>query len=428
MPMSQSWVDGANEPHGFGLNHLPFGAFCQDDQTRLCVRIGEFALDLEACERWALLDELSSSARRACTEPDLHALLAEGPEVWRALRALLTGILDGTETAAPGAADILLVPLKDVELVLPIRPRGYTDFYACLHHARRVGEIFRPESPLLPNYKHIPIGYNGRASSIVASGTPVVRPRGQRKPVGQEMQPVFEATRALDYELELAFVAGWENALGSPIPISEAREHLFGVTLLNDWSARDIQSWEYQPLGPFLGKSFATSISPWITPMAALEPFQLPMIEREAQDPRPLPYLWDENDQKSGAMDIKLTVALTTEASRAARLAPFPISQSNARDLYWTPAQMLTHLTSNGCNIEPGDLLGSGTISGASREAAGCLLERTRNGAEPLVLPNGERRSWLEDGDEVILTARCEREGQPFIELGTCTGKIVPAS
>jgi len=425
----QSWVEGANEPHGFGLSHLPYGAFLVDGIPHLCVRIGAMLFDLSTAAGDEIFDPLSPELCEACRQPTLHELMALGPVAWKALREHLTGLL--TEDVVPKTRkriDWFLHFVDQSELVLPIAPRGYTDFYASINHARRVGELFRPDMPLLPNYKHIPIAYNGRASSLVASETAIKRPQGQQRPKAEGEQPRFGPTAALDYELELAFVVGQGNALGSPVPIDSADEHLFGVTLLNDWSARDIQSWEYQPLGPFLGKSFATSLSPWITPMAALEPFRVAPEPRGAGDPQPLPYLMDSSDQQCGAFDITLSVSLTTEKSRAAGLAPFPISQSNARDLYWTPAQMLTHHTSNGCNLEPGDVLGTGTISGQQREQAACLLELTRNGAEPITLPNGERRAWLEDGDEVILTAQCGREGQPLIELGPCNSRILGAS
>jgi fumarylacetoacetase len=422
-----SWVDGANEPHGFGLNHLPYGAFRKDDVTRLCVRIGDWLLDLEACVRHGLLAGLAPSVRAACGQPTLNDLLAAGPEAWQALRAVLTACLSD-DGYARTAADWLLVPLSEVELVLPIDPRGYTDFYASLHHARRVGELFRPDNPLLPNYKHVPIAYNGRASSVIASGTPVRRPWGQRRPTKQEAQPLFEPSAALDYELELAFVVGQGNALGEPISIANAHEHLFGVTLLNDWSARDVQAWEYQPLGPFLGKSFATSVSPWITPMAAFEPFRVAPVVREHGDLQPLPYLLDAADQQHGAFDIQVEVLLSTEASRAAGLAPMPVSRGNARELYWTAAQMIAHHASNGCNLRPGDLLATGTISGPERASAGCLLELTRNGTESIALPNGEHRAWLQNGDEITLAARCEREGVPYLELGSCIGQILAAN
>jgi len=313
-------------------------------------------------------------------------------------------------------------------MFLPIAIGNYTDFYASLHHARRVGELFRPDNPLLPNYKHIPIGYHGRASSIVTSGTEIRRPWGQSRPLSEGAPPNFAPSAALDYEVELAFIVGQGNALGEPIPVVEASEHIFGVALLNDWSARDIQSWEYQPLGPFLGKSFATSISPWITPLAALEPFRVPALARSTADPNPLPYLHDDSDQRGGALDIRIAASLNTEASRTSGSQPVPLSAANTRDLYWTPAQLVAHHTSNGCNLQSGDILATGTISGTERESAGCLLELTRNGAEPIRLPNGERRSWLHDGDRITLTARCERDGLSPLQLGYCTGLVRPAN
>ena len=413
MPVHTSWVEGADEGDGFGLNHLPFGAFTRGDLKCLCVRIGDFALDLEFCERMGLLEELPKAVREACTQPTLHALLSTGPDAWTALRGVLIGLLGG-DGDDPAVVRMCLVPLHEVEISMPIVPRGYTDFYASLHHARRVGELFRPENPLLPNYRHVPIAYNGRASSIVASGATVRRPNGQLR------EGVFGATAALDYELELAYVVGQGNELGEPIPVAEAHEHLFGVSLLNDWSARDIQAWEYQPLGPFLGKSFATSVSPWITTMAALEPFLVAPTEAHES----LPYLRDPAPRQP---NLALTVSLSTEASRAAGLASFVLSQSNPADLFWTPAQMVAHHASNGCRLEPGDLLATGTISGPARSRAGCLLELTRNGATPVVLPNGESRAWLLDGDEVTLTASASHPEHGQITLGECVGRVGPA-
>jgi fumarylacetoacetase len=424
----QSWVEGANEPHGFGLGHLPFSAFRVGGVPHLCVRIGAMLFDLHTAAGDEIFDPLSPVICEACRQPTLHDLLALGPPVWQALREHLTGLLaESVDKKTRKRIDWFLHFVEHSELTLPIAPRGYTDFYASIHHARRVGELFRPDAPLLPNYKHVPIAYNGRASSLVASGTPILRPHGQQRPRGEGEPPRFAPTAALDYELELAFIVGAGNALGSPIAIEHANEHLFGVALLNDWSARDIQSWEYQPLGPFLGKSFATSLSPWITPLAALQPFRVPPAPRGADDPQPLPYLNGIEDRQHGALDIALNVSLTTAQSRDAGVAPFAISRSNASGLFWTPAQMLAHHTSNGCNLEAGDVLGTGTISGEQREQAACLLELTRNGVEPFTLPNGERRAWLEDGDEVILTARCEREGTEAIMLGECCGRILAA-
>jgi fumarylacetoacetase len=424
-PETQSWVEGANEPHGFGLAHLPYGAFHHYGDTRLCVRIGDQALNLADCVADELLDYLSPELRQACLQSTLNALLALGPESWQALRSRLSELLD--EQAPSELREQIeecLYPLAEVELVLPLTVGNYTDFYASLHHARRVGEIFRPDNPLLPNYKHVPIGYHGRASSIVVSGTDIRRPWGQSRPVTEGAAPTFAPSAALDYEVELALIVGTGNRLGQPIPIAEASEHLFGVALLNDWSARDIQSWEYQPLGPFLGKSFATTLSPWITPLAALEPFRVAAQPRPPGDPQPLPYLFNEADQATGALDIKVTASIITAASRTQLT---PLSTTNTRELYWTPAQMVAHHTSNGCNLQPGDILATGTLSGPERDSAGCLLELTQNGAHPLQLPNGEQRAWLADGDEVKLTASCERSGHPKIQLGSCTGRIVPA-
>jgi fumarylacetoacetase len=421
----QSWVEGANGPHGFGLNHLPYGAMRHQDTAHLCVRIGEMVLDLHAAAKDGLLDSLATEVQRACQQPVLNTLLALGSSAWIPLRELLTALLaEDSSGATKTRLDWFLHFVEHCEIVLPIAPRGYTDFYASIDHARRVGELFRPDAPLLPNYKHVPIAYNGRPSSVVAGGTAVRRPWGQTRPVGGAEQPGFEPAAALDYEAELAFVMGAGNELGSPIAIGEAREHVFGVALLNDWSARDIQAWEYQPLGPFLGKSFATSLSPWITPMAALEPFRVAARARAESDPLPLPYLADEGDEEEGALDIAIEVRISTMASRAAGLAPMLISHGNTRGLYWTAAQMVAHHTSNGCNLEPGDVLATGTVSGVERESAGCLLELTRNGTEPVTLPNGEERAWLQDGDEVTLAGWCERDGVAPVALEECVGRV----
>jgi fumarylacetoacetase len=319
------------------------------------------------------------------------------------------------------------VPMKSARLLRPIEPANYTDFYASIHHATNVGRIFRPEQPLLPNYKFVPIGYHGRASSLVVSGTAVRRPSGQTKPKASGGRPGFGPSEFLDYEVEVGMYIGGGNLLGEPIPVGSAAGHIFGISLLNDWSARDIQSWEYQPLGPFLGKSFATSVSPWVVPMAALAPFRVPATLRPEGDPAPLAYLWSEDDQRAGALDLTVEALLLTNAMRAQGQPPHQLSQANLRDLYWTPAQMIAHHTSNGCNLLPGDLVATGTVSGREENAAGCLLELTRGGARPVVLPNGENRTALEDGDEVILRGFCRREGFPGISLGECRGVVLPA-
>jgi fumarylacetoacetase len=298
--------------------------------------------------------------------------------------------------------------MRDAVMLLPVDIGDYTDFYASIFHATNVGKLFRPDNPLLPNYKHIPIGYHGRASSIVVSGTPI------RRPSGQTQVSTFGPTRRLDYELEVGFFIGGGNALGEPIPIASAEEHVFGVCLVNDWSARDIQAWEYQPLGPFLGKSFATSISPWVVPMEALAPYRVPIYARPEGDPAPLEYLDSAENRARGAIDITLEVEITTTQMRAGGLAPFRLSKGNFKELYWSIAQMVAHHTSNGCNLRPGDLLASGTVSGPGQDSHGCLLEMG-----PITLPNGEVRKFLEDGDEITLRGYCEN-----IDLGECTGRV----
>lgn len=423
-----TWVEAESALDDFGLNHLPYGAFRKDGAPRLCVRIGDKLLDLAGCTEIGLFDSLAAETRNACSQPTLNPLLALGAQSWSALRDRIQSILatsaaDDVKTQA--ARHLHLI--RESELVLPIAVGNYTDFYASLHHARRVGEMFRPNNPLLPNYKHVPIGYHGRASSLVVSGTGIRRPWGQSRPPHEGAAPNFAPSAALDYEVELALIVGPGNALGEPIPIAEAAQHLFGVALLNDWSARDIQAWEYQPLGPFLGKSFATSLSPWITPLAALEPFRAPALQRPSTDPQLLPYLYDQSDQANGAFDIRVSASITTSPSRAAETQPMPLSETNTRELYWTPAQLLAHHTSNGCNLQPGDILATGTLSGAGIESAGCFLERARNGAHPLQLTNGELRTSLADGDEITLTAFCERPGLPQLQLGTCVARILAA-
>jgi fumarylacetoacetase len=302
----------------------------------------------------------------------------------------------------------------------------YTDFYASVHHATNVGRMLRPDTPLVPNYKHLPIGYHGRASSIVVSGTGVHRPWGQTK-AEAEAAPVFAPSRRLDYELELGYFVGPGNRLGERIAIEDAPRHLFGVCLVNDWSARDIQGWEYQPLGPFLGKSFATSVSPWVVTFEALAPFRCPGAERAEGDPAPLPYLQHDEDRALGGLDIELTVGLATPRMRAEGTEHARLSRSNARVLYWTPAQMVAHHTSNGCNLRPGDLMASGTVSGPEGESRGCLLELSWRGTQPVRLPDGEARSFLEDGDEVVFRGRCSRQGFVPIGLGECRGTVLPA-
>jgi fumarylacetoacetase len=318
------------------------------------------------------------------------------------------------------------VPMAEAVMLVPSEIGDYTDFYASIFHATNVGTMMRPDNPLLPNYKYVPIGYHGRASSIVASGTPVRRPHGQAKP-DSAMEPMVGPSRRLDYELEVGFFVGPGNPLGAAIPIAEVEQHLFGACLVNDWSARDIQAWEYQPLGPFLAKSFATTVSPWVVTLEALEPFRVPALIRPDGDPEPLPYLDDARQRERGGLDLRLEVSLSSERMRSARIAPFVVSRNSLRHLYWTPGQLLTHHASNGCNLRPGDLLASGTVSGPTRESRGCLLELAWRGEQPITLPTGETRSFLEDGDEVIFRGWCEREGWTRIGFGECRGVVLPA-
>ena len=420
----QSWLSDANHSeNGFPLAHLPYGAFEVEDGQHLCVAVGAHLLDLYACAEAGLLP---ASLATACRQPILNPLMALGPKAWALLRESLTGLL---EAASPRRkkTEAALHSIAGATLAKPLHIPNYTDFYASIHHATRVGQIFRPNQPLLPNYKHIPIGYHGRASSIISSGMHIIRPHGQTRPATNGSQPKFAPTQSLDYELEVALYIGQPNLLGTPIPIAEANQHIFGIGLLNDWSARDIQSWEYQPLGLFLGKSFATSISPWITPTAALEPYLVPMHSRPATDPKPLKYLSSRLKEATRIPDIKLEVSITTETMRANNLAPFVLSQSSMRDLYWSTAQLIAHHTSNGCNLQTGDLIATGTISGPADSSAGCLLELTRNGASPIKLPTGEVRAFLADGDEVILRGFCEARGHPRIALGECRATVLPA-
>jgi fumarylacetoacetase len=425
-PAHESWLSEANQSTAdFPLTHLPYGAFEFERQQHLCVAIGVHLLDLHACVESNLLPP---TLVEVCQAPTLNPLMSLGHRSWTLLRETLTSLLhvDVKPDHRP-AVESALHSIAGATLVKPIHIPNYTDFYASIHHATRVGQLFRPDQPLLPNYKHIPIGYHGRASSIIPSGMPVIRPVGQSRPAITDGQPNFLPTNALDYEVELALYIGQPSLLGTPVPISQADHHLFGVSLLNDWSARDIQSWEYQPLGPFLAKNFATSISPWVTPMSALEPFRAPATPRLASDPEPLPYLHSAADQQQGSLNISLEVFISTEAMRANKLAPFLLSESNAHDLYWTPGQLIAHHTSNGCNLQIGDVLATGTISGPSEASAGCLLELTRNGAQPMLLPTGESRSFLADGDEIILRGSCEAPGTPRIGLGECRATILPA-
>ena len=422
-PSLQSWVTSANGHADFPIQNLPLGVFGPlAGAPRGGIAIGDMILDLRAVHGEGLLDEEAQAAAHACIGPSLNPFLALGPGPRIALRDAISALLQEGSDERPH----LLHRAEDCIMYLPAHVGDYTDFYAGIHHAEAVGKLVRPDAPLPPNYKWVPIGYHGRASSLRPSGAEVRRPNGQRKPAADKV-PSFGPSRNLDYELELGIWAGPGNALGIPIPIAGAAEHIAGFCLLNDWSARDIQAWESQPLGPFLAKSFCTSISPWIVTPEALAPFRAAQPPRPDGDPAPLPYLSDAADQAGGALDIELEVLLITPDMRKQGLAPHRLSIGSALALYWTPAQLLTHHASAGCNLNPGDLIGSGTISAATSDGCGSLLEITQGGRAPITLPSGEERRFLEDGDEVILCARARRTGAAPIGFGQCRGQIVPA-
>lgn len=429
-PHIESWVDSANVAGAdFPIQNLPFGVFRRRNSgaaPRVGTAIGQFVLDIGACGKVAAWDGQALAAARACEEPALNALLALGAPYWSTLRRELHGRLRGDGPEASRNRDLLsphLLPLDEAELFLPAQVGDYTDFYASVHHATNVGSLFRPANPLLANYKYVPIAYHGRASSLLVSGATIRRPEGQALR-NSSVTPVFGPSQRLDYELEIGFLIGPGNALGQPIPVERAEEHVYGACLVNDWSARDIQAWEYQPLGPFLGKNFATTLSPWVVTLEALAPFRAQVPARPESDPAPLPYLTLSDGQEQGAFDLTLEVWLASRRMRELGLGPVRVSSANPRDLYWTVAQMVAHHTSNGCNLRPGDLIASGTISGSSQESRGCLLEITRNGNEPLQLLGGETRAFLEDGDEVILRGYGERPGFRRIGLGECRGVL----
>jgi fumarylacetoacetase len=427
-PNARSFVESANVPGcDFPIQNLPFGAFTNGHNScaSLCVAIGDQVLNLEAAAERALLGEVDDATYEACRETCLNPLMGLGPAHWTALRRALFGLLRGDSQQRAEAASCLRAQ-HDVTLVMPVAIGNYTDFYASVHHASNVGALFRPDNPLLPNYKWVPIGYHGRASTIVLSGTAVRRPWGQVKPPAPE-EPQFVPSRRLDYEVEVGALVGVGNEMGESIPIAQASGHIFGFCLVNDWTARDIQSWEYQPLGPFLAKSFATTISPWVITSEALAPFRVAPAARVAGDPPPLSYLADADDQQQGSFDLTAEVYLQSAAMRKADCAPHRISRGNLRDMYWTFAQMVAHHTCNGCNLRPGDLLASGTISGPTLEERGCLLEVARGGSEPILLPDGTQRTFLEDGDAVTLRGFCERAGAVRLGFGQCSGTLIAA-
>ena len=428
--LARSWIASANDHPDFPLQNLPLGVFSRaDGDLRSGVAIGEYIFDLEAALAAGLFEGPARAAVEACRGGSLNGFFALGRPARVALRQRLLELLSEGSTLhgkiqTQGAR---LLPLAaDCTLHLPARISDYTDFYVGIEHALNVGKLFRPDNPLLPNYKYVPIGYHGRASTVRASGTDVRRPRGQTLPAGQS-EPSFGPCARLDFELELGIWIGPGNALGEPIAIGDAPEHIAGFCLLNDWSARDIQAWEYQPLGPFLSKSFLTSVSPWVVTAEALEPFRRAQPPRASGDPQPLPYLFDPRDQAAGAFDIELEVLLLTEAMRAQNLPAQRLTLSNTLNMYWSVAQMVAHHSVNGCQLQPGDLFGSGTLSGPQPGQLGSLLEITGGGKQAIELASGEVRKFLEDGDEIILRARCRGDGQVSIGFGECRGKVLAA-
>jgi len=425
-PGLKSWVESANRAGAdFPIQNLPFAVFRRAGGSadfRGGVAIGDQILDLAALHELRLLSGSAADALAACAQPTLNSFMALGYDAWSTLRGALSGLLSANGESARGA----LVAQAAAEFAVPARIGDYTDFYASVYHATTVGALFRPDNPLLPNYKWVPIGYHGRASSIRVSGQQFHRPSGQIKPSGAE-DPQLMPTRRLDYELEVGIFIGTGNTLGTAVAIGAAERSVFGLCLLNDWSARDVQAWEYQPLGPFLAKNFATTISPWIVTLEALAPYRTAWT-RPAQDPQPLPYLDSAQLRQSGAIDMQLEAYIETAQMRASGNAPYRLSRSNFRHSYWSVAQLVAHHTVNGCNLEAGDLLGSGTQSGPAADEAGSLLELTMNGKQPLTLASGETRTFLADGDRLTLRGWCEKQGLPRVGFGEVAGTVLPAA
>ncbi len=420
-PALVSWVESA-AGSDFPIQNLPLGIFSVGQRRRRAgVAIGDFVLDLTG-----IADLLDEDWREDLSQPVLNGWLARGHDAQRALRSRLAELL--SDERYRDDVEPQLIGQTEARMHVPCLVGDFSDFYVGIHHATNVGQQFRPDNPLLPNYKYVPIGYHGRASSVRASGEPVIRPNGQRM-APDAVAPDFGPSRRLDYELELGLWIGRGNELGVPIPIGQAADHIAGYCLLNDWSARDIQAWEYQPLGPFLAKNFLTSVSPWIVSSQALAPFRTPIPPRAAGDPQPLPYLDDPADRASGALAIQLEVTLTTGKMREAGSAPLVLSRGSAdAAMYWSAAQIVAHHSSSGCNLQAGDLIGTGTLSTDGDEGFGSLLEISRGGKQPLELSTGEKRSFLEDGDEVTLRGWCEADGAVRIGLGECVGRVVPVT
>ena len=421
-----SWIDSAQEPAGdFPIQNLPFGVFRAGAEPRIGVAIGDQVLDVRGAVEAKLLDGLSPETACALCAATLNDLMGQGAGAWAEARAAIGSLLDAGDGRLRDDADArarLLHAQSSVEMLMPATIGDYTDFYASVHHATNIGSMFRPDNPLLPNYKHLPVGYHGRASSIVISGTPVRRPMGQTK--ADDVPPAFGPCRLLDYELEMGFFVGPGNDMGTRITMAEASQQIFGMVIVNDWSARDVQKWEYQPLGPFNAKNFATTVSPWVVTLDALAPFRIPGPPRGADDPPILDYLAPADDM---GLDITVEVHIASAQMRDAGQAPMRVSRGSFADMFWTIAQMLAHHTSTGCNVRPGDMMASGTISGPTEDARGCLLERTWRGTQPIDLPDGTQRKLLQDGDEVIISAYCERDGARRIGFGTCRGIVQPA-
>lgn len=427
-PALSSWVESANRGGAdFPIQNLPFGIFRRrgaSEAWRGGVAIGDQIMDLGAAHATGVLGADAAAAAAACGEATLNRFMAMGPAVWSALRLALSRALR-KGAAQADALRACLVSQAEAEYTVPARIGDYTDFYTSVHHATHIGQQFRPDNPLLPNYKWIPIGYHGRASSIIISGQDFHRPCGQAMPPGATT-PVFGPSQKMDIELELAVFIGRGNELGHPIPIADVDAHVFGLTLLNDWSARDIQPWEYQPLGPFLSKNFATTISPWIVTLEALAPYRVAPPTRAAGDPQPLAYLDSPANREAGAIDIQLDVLLQTARMRSAEEPASRLTATSYRHAYWTLAQMVAHHTVNGCNLQPGDMLGTGTLSGPTLDQAGALIELTVGGKHPVTLPNGEQRTFLDDGDRIILRGWCEKPGAARIGFGDCAATVLP--
>jgi fumarylacetoacetase len=425
-PELRSWVTSANaEASEFPIQNLPFGVFRRPGEAfRGGVAIGDQILDLARAHEARVFTGTVADVAELAARPQLNDFMAAGGQAWSELRAALSQLLRRGSTSQ-SALENCLVAQSAVEYAVPARIGDYTDFYTSIHHATAVGSLFRPDNPLLPNYKWVPIGYHGRSSSIGVSFQEFARPVGQILPPGAST-PIVAPCARLDYELELGVFVGPGNAPGTRIDVERAEEHIFGVCLLNDWSARDIQAWEYQPLGPFLSKSFATTISPWIVTLEALAPYRLPW-QRAQSDPQPLPYLDSPRVRDAGAIDIRVQACLETASMRASELPPAELSSSSFKHAYWTIGQMVAHHTVNGCNLQPGDLLGTGTQSGPAPGEAGSLLELSRGGKQPVALPNGEQRTFLQDGDAVIMRAHCKRAGFARIGFGVAAGRVLPA-